>query len=91
MNIENALIIGGVDYDKKPEDYKVWTYLPGTQKEIQVVSDLLLAKSVQLYSFEGVEALEEGFKKSADSFIHAWFLFPRSGRNQSQLSCRTNC
>ncbi|MBC7535526.1 MAG: CHAT domain-containing protein, partial [Ferruginibacter sp.] len=62
---------------------KNWTYLPGTQKEINAIKKLADAKKIKVDLSEGIKATEESFKilngKSSPGFLHIathGFFFP---------------
>jgi CHAT domain-containing protein len=94
-NYYNVYLFGGADFDAgKPGtgadnlirtgklDGQPFTYLPGTLKEIQAISDLLKKDStINVFSFTGDAANESNFKKYPDASIlhiatHGFYLPP---------------
>lgn len=80
-NIKNAVLFGGIDYNTTVEDMEyysyemqqrsnnnnLWTYLPGTKKEVAEVNKILSQKSYQTETHSGNSCVEESFKKYSNS------------------------
>lgn len=87
-NYFNVYLYGGADFNAgKPEkddgnlirtgklDGQPFTYLPGTLKEVEGISDLLKKDStINVYSFIGDNANESNFMKHPESYYHLSIL-----------------
>lgn len=78
---EQFLLIGGVQYNSSATQSEIWSYLPGTEKEVNSIGSYLTKKKRQIIELEGEQAKETAFKEMATTVdvIHIsthGFFFP---------------
>lgn len=78
---DNFLILGGVQYNTEFTNNEIWNYLPGTEKEANVIKTKLANDGYNVSSLIAENASEENVKIKADNYsvLHIsthGFFFP---------------
>jgi CHAT domain-containing protein len=60
-----ATLFGGVKYNSDSSKHEIWSYLPGSLKEVDSINNII-NKDLKVNYFTGNDASEENFKKSAN-------------------------
>jgi CHAT domain-containing protein/tetratricopeptide (TPR) repeat protein len=80
-NLENFLLMGGVNYNSDSTEKKVWDYLPGSFSETNAINKYLVKKKFGVNYFHNDNASESVFKEKigSASIVHIathGFFFP---------------
>lgn len=62
---DQFMLIGGVQYNSSSTEQELWSYLPGTEAEINSIASFLKKKKQTVYRLEGYEAKEKILKERA--------------------------
>ena len=90
-NMENFLLMGGVNYNSDSTQKEIWNYLPGSLTETEAINNYLLKKKFGVNYFNERNAREEIFKEKivSSSIVHIathGFFFPDPEQLRSEMN-----
>jgi len=95
--LENFLLMGGVNYNSQNSSKEVWSYLPGSLQETESINSFLQKKKFGVNYFHSNNASEEIFKEKivSSSIVHIathgfFFPDPEKVREEMKVDSESN-
>jgi len=91
---ESFFLMGGVNYNTQKSSKEIWSYLPGSLKETDVINSYLQKKKYAVNYFRSENATEENFKEkiSGSGIVHIathGFFFPDPEKVRKEMMSDT--